>query len=279
MTDVIRITPKGNQAGYWRQCWQQRELLFYLARRDLVIRYRQTMAGLAWLLFRPAAQVLTFYFIFRQVAGLPDDGLPYPLMVMSGLICWSFYQAVVSQSMGSLVNNTNLITKVHLPRIMLPVGTIAPNMIDLMINLAAYGVLAVIYQEIPSWRLIFLPIPLIMASGIALGIGLWASAASIKYRDLRSLIPFMLHLQFFLTPVTYSSSIIQSRLPEWGQSLYYANPMAACLDLIRWCLWPAGYAPQQDATLLIISLTMGLFLLITGQWYFRYQERTFADVI
>lgn len=259
--------------------WDYRELLWFLARRDLVVRYRQTMAGLSWLLFRPAMQVLMFTVVFGTIARLPDGGVPYPVLAMSGVVTWGFFHAIVNQATIALANNQPLITKVHFPRILLPLGTVLPNLIDLVIALAALTALMWWYGVVPSWRVCLLPIPIALTAMIALGIGLWTSAGSVRYRDLRQLVPFLLQVLMIFSPVGYGSATAVDRLGELGAAFYQANPLVAPIDLFRWCVLPTGYGPAQTLTGLLASLGAGLAILIGGQWYFRHAERTFADVI
>ena len=278
-SDQITTIRQGQQRReYWKRFWAYRELLYFLARRDFVVKYRQTMAGIIWLLMRPLQQVFIFTVIFGVIANLPSGEVSYPVLVMSGVVIWQFFSAIVTQSSNCLVNNTNLITKVFFPRILLPVGTVAPNLIDLAINLIALAVIMAFYGDFPIWRIAFLPIPIMLAGFIALGFGMWFSAAAARYRDFRQLSTFLLQGFHLLSPLGYSSDILSERLGIWT-FLYYCNPLVGVIDLTRWCVLPAGAADLPHMGMLAISLGFGLLLIYSGQKYFRHCERTFADVI
>lgn len=273
------IQPHQAPSEYWQTVIAYRELLWFLARRDFVVRYRQTMAGILWLLVRPALQVVMFTFVFGTLAQLPDGGIAYPVLAFSGVITWTLFHAVVQQSALSLGNNRSLVTKIYFPRILLPIGTIVPNLVDLCFNLLALGLLMWFYDLAPSWRIMLLPVPLAMVSAIAVGAGCIASAGSVRYRDFQQLLPYALTFLLFVTPVGFSSAIAAERLGSWSWLVFHANPLVAAIDLFRWCVFPAGYGPPQDILRLVISLASAILLMWFGQWYFRRCERTFADVI
>ena len=276
---IVRISPRDNPLEYWCTCWDYREVLWFLARRDLVVRYRQTLAGILWLLLRPASQVVIFTVIYGYLARFPTDGLPYPVLALSGVVAWTFFASIVNQSTIALTNNANLITKVHFPRILLPVGTIAPNLVDLVINLVALFVVMAFYGWIPSWRVLLVPVPLILVALTALGLGLWLSAGCVKYRDFRQLAPFILQVLYMFSPVGFSSTLVRDRFSDVWLALFYCNPMAAAIDLFRWCTHPGGFGPVQHLSQLVLSLVSGVLLVASGTWFFRTHERTFADVI
>ena len=277
---VTVIRPdSGLGLDYWRRCWDHRELLIFLCRRDLVVKYRQTFAGLLWLLLRPAAHVAVFTILFGVLARFPSEGLPYPVLAMSGVVAWGFASAIVHQSAIALVNNQNLITKVSFPRLLLPLGTIAPNLIDLGINLAAFLALLAWFGHMPGWRIVCLPAAVGLLALNGLGLGLWFCAAAVRWRDFLQLSGLALSVLGLLSPVGFSSTVIRERLGETWSLAWYANPFAAAIDLFRWCVQPSGFAPGQDLPHLLISLASGLLLLWGGQRYFRRSERTFADVI
>ncbi len=285
---VVRISSKPDYAQYWRLCWEYRELLWFLARRDFVVKYRQTVAGILWLLFRPAVQVFTFTVLFGVLAGFKSHGLPYPMLVMSGVVVWQFFSCVAEQSTGSLVGNMNLVTKVSFPRILLPIGTIAPNLVDLGINLLGLLALMAYFHFIhpttegwllPSWRIVFLPLPLLMASLVAVGFGFFFSAACVKYRDFRRLQPVLLRFLHLMSPVGYTSAVIHEKFSPFWRKVYYCNPLAVCIDFFRWCVLPYGEESRPEPSRLLISLGAGLLIFVLGQWYFRRQESTFADAV
>jgi lipopolysaccharide transport system permease protein len=277
---VTVITPTSTGGSYWRACFEYRELLWFLGRRDLVVRYRQTLAGILWLLVRPAGQVLAFTLVFGHLAGFEaEGGLPYPILAASGVIAWSFFAAIVSQSTIALTNNRNLITKVHFPRILLPIGTVVPNLIDVAIGMVVLLICMLAFGYLPSWRILFLPVPIAMLAVIALGMGFWFSAGSVRYRDVRQLSPFLMNLLYMFSPVGFPTSVVRERLSETWVAVYYCNPLATAIDLFRWCVHPAGFAPGQHLSLILPSCVAGLVVIVSGQWFFRRLERTFADVI
>lgn len=274
---ITHIRPGQDHRDYWRRCWDYRELLYFLARRDFVVKYRQTMAGIVWLLARPLQQVFIFTVLFGVIAQLPSGRVSYPVLVMSGVVVWQFYAAIVGQSTGALVGNKNLITKVSFPRVLLPVGTVAPNVIDLVINLGALMAIMAWYGDAPTWRVALLPLALMLAAFMALGLGLWFGAAAVRYRDFSQLGGFINHGLYMLSPLGYSSEVLRDRLGVWV-FVYYLNPMVGIIDLCRWCLLPAGTATPPSLSALALSLGTGLVLVYTGQRFFRHCERTFADV-
>jgi lipopolysaccharide transport system permease protein len=284
------ITSRGDHRNYWRRCWEYRELLWFIARRDFVVKYRQTAAGILWLLVRPASQVFIFTVVFGVMAGFKTPGnVPYPMEVMSGVVLWQFFSSVVYQSAGVLINNQGLITKVYFPRALLPISTVLPNLIDLTISFMAFLLLTAYYQwlhpypighcMLPSWRLVFMPVPLGLAALVGVGLGFFFSAANVRYRDFVQVTGFIMQFLYLLSPVAWSSQMIKEKLPGWAQTIYYCNPLAVCIDLFRWCVMPQGFTLRQDSVQISISLGAGVVLVLLGQKFFRRLERTFADRI
>ena len=277
--DQIKIIRKGHrQERYWRECWNYRELVYFLARRDFIIKYRQTLAGILWLIARPLQQVFIFTVVFGVIAQLPSGSVHYPVLVMSGAVTWQFFSSIVNQANTALINNHNLITKVNFPRILLPIGTIVPNILDLLINLLALAALMAWYGDLPTWRLVLLPLPICLAALLGLGMGLWFSSLSVRYRDFAQMAGFLLQFLFLLSPIGYASSVLKERLGVWI-FLYDCNPLVGIIDFIRWCALPEGAGPFPEQVTLITSLLVAGFLVISGQYVFRRLERTFADVI
>ena len=260
------------EAHYWRDLWRYRELLGFLAWRDIKVRYKQTVLGAAWALIQPAITLVVFTFVFGRLAKMPAGNVPYPLLVMAGLLPWQLFANALSSSSGSLVSNTHLISKVYFPRLVVPLSALAVALIDFVIVGVLYLGMCAWWGFWPDWHVVFLPLFILLTLLAALGAGLWLTALTVRYRDFRFIVPFLLQLGVFLSPVGFSSS----NLPNW-RMLYSFNPMVAAIDGFRWCLLRGEqpfYAPS-----LLIGLGITFILLVTGIWYFRRTERSFADII
>jgi lipopolysaccharide transport system permease protein len=259
-------------AHYWRDLWRYRELLGFLAWRDIKVRYKQTVLGAAWALIQPAITLVVFTFIFGKLAKMPAGNVPYPLLVMAGLLPWQLFANALGSSSGSLVSNTHLISKIYFPRLVVPLSALAVALIDFVIVAVLYTGMCAWWGFWPDWHVVFLPLFILLALLAALGGGLWLTALTVRYRDFRFIVPFIIQLGVFLSPVGFSSS----NLPTW-RMLYSFNPMVAVIDGFRWCLLRGEqpfYAPG-----LLIGLGVTFILLVTGIWYFRRTERSFADII
>jgi lipopolysaccharide transport system permease protein len=252
--------------------WRYRELLGFLAWRDIKIRYKQTTLGVLWALIQPAITLAVFTFIFGKLAAMPAGGVPYPLLVLCGLLPWQLFSAAFTNASGSLVANTHLISKIYFPRLVIPLSSVAVAVIDFCVVLLLLAAMFAWFQFLPDWRIIFLPLFLLLALLTALGTGLWLTALTVKYRDFRFVVPFLLQIGLFLSPVGFSTA----NVPNW-RIPYSFNPMVGAIDGFRWCLLRG--APALDWLTLGISTGMMLFLLWTGLWYFRRTERSFADLI
>ncbi len=257
---------------YWRDLWRYRELLGFLAWRDIAVRYKQTVLGAGWALLQPAITLAVFTFIFGRLAKMPAGDVPYILLVMSGLLPWQFFSNALSGASNSLVSNTHLISKVYFPRLIVPLSALAVAMIDFLF-VALLAALVFAWQGyVPDWRIIFLPVFTLLALLAALGAGLWLTALTVRYRDFRFIVPFMLQVGLFLSPVGFSTT----NLPSWRE-FFALNPMVCVIDGFRWCLLrgePAIHWPTLATGMAVIAL-----LLLSGVWYFRRTERTFADII
>lgn len=257
---------------YWGDVWRYRELLGFLAWRDVKIRYKQTVLGAAWALLQPAITLAIFTFVFGRLANMPSGGVPYPLLVMAGLLPWQLFANSLSSASSSLVSNTHLISKVYFPRLIIPLASLAVALIDFAIVTLLYGGLCVWFNYLPDARVLLAPLFVLSALLAALGAGLWLTALTVRFRDFRFIVPFLIQLGVFLSPVGFSTS----NLPNW-RLLYSLNPMVGAIDGFRWCLlgdaqplwWPAQ----------AIGLSVTAVLVITGLWYFRRTERSFADII
>jgi lipopolysaccharide transport system permease protein len=260
------------EAHYWRDLWRYRELLGFLAWRDIKIRYKQTVLGVAWAVIQPAVQTFLLTFVFGKLAKMPDGGVPYPLLVLAGLLPWQLFSSAFSGAGNSLVGNAHLISKVYFPRLIVPLSALAVALIDMAILLVFTIPIAAFFGVMPTWRLLLLPVFILDALLIALGAGLWITALTVKYRDFRFITPFILQIGVFVTPVGYRTDF----LPNW-RDLLALNPLTGVVDGFRWCL--LGGTTEFYAPGLAISVAVSAVLLAGGLWYFRKTERQFADVI
>jgi len=261
-----------SEAHYWRDLWRYRELLGFLAWRDIMVRYKQTVLGAAWALLQPAITLVVFTFVFGRLARMPSGAVPYPLLVMAGLLPWQLFANALSSASGSLVSNTHLISKVYFPRLVVPLSALAVALVDFVIVSVLYAALCAWWSFWPDWRIVALPLFILLGLLAALGAGLWLTALTVRFRDFRFIVPFLLQLGVFLSPVGFSTSTV----PSW-RLLFSFNPMVAVIDGFRWCLLQGTqplYVPG-----LLIGLGVTAALLASGLWYFRHTERGFADVI
>ncbi len=258
---------------YWQDLWRYRELFYFLAWRDILVRYKQTAIGIAWALIRPFLTMVVFTVVFGNLAKLPSEGVPYPILVFSAMLPWQFFANALSECSNSLIGNANLISKVYFPRLIVPVSAIVVSFVDFMISgIILLGLMAW-YNYVPSWRILMLPVFVAIAFAASMGAGLWLASLNVKYRDFRFIVPFIVQFGLYISPVGFSSSII----PEQYRLLYSLNPMVGVIDGFRWSIlgveskiyWP-GFS---------LSLGLVILLLITGIAYFRKTEKTFADVI
>lgn len=258
---------------YWQDLWRYRELLYFLAWRDILVRYKQTVIGLAWSLIRPFLTMVVFTVVFGNLAKLPSEGAPYPILVFSAMLPWQFFSNALSECSNSLISNANLISKVYFPRLIVPMSSVVVSFVDFMISgMILLGLMAR-YNFVPDWRILSLPLFIAIAFAASIGVGLWFAALNVEYRDFRYIVPFIVQFGLYISPVGFSSSII----PEQWRLLYSLNPMVGVIDGFRWAIiggnteiyWP-GFA---------LSLGLVALLLVSGVWYFRKMERTFADVI
>jgi lipopolysaccharide transport system permease protein len=260
------------EQNYWRDLWRYRELLGFLAWRDIKVRYKQAVLGVAWAVLQPAVQTLLLTFVFGKLAKMPDGGVPYPLLVLTGLLPWQLFSSAFSGASNSLVGNSHLISKVYFPRLIVPLSALAVALVDMAILLVLTLPIVAVSGVAPTWRLLLLPLFIVAALVIALGAGLWITALTVKYRDFRFITPFLLQIGLFVTPVGYRTDF----LPNW-RDLLALNPLTCVVNGFRWCLLGGGmdfYVPG-----FLVSLAMAVLLLGTGLWYFRQTERQFADVI
>ena len=257
---------------YWRDLWRYRELLGFLAWRDIMVRYKQTVLGAAWALLQPAITLVVFTFVFGRLARMPSGDVPYPLLVMAGLLPWQLFANALSSASGSLVSNTQLISKIYFPRLVVPLSALAVALIDFLIVGLLYLALCAWWSFWPDWRVLLLPLFTLLGLLAALGAGLWLTALTVRFRDFRFIVPFLLQVGVFLSPVGFSTN----NVPSW-RFLFSFNPMVAVIDGFRWCLLHGSQSFYLPGLLIGIGVTA--VLLVSGLWYFRRTERSFADVI
>jgi lipopolysaccharide transport system permease protein len=269
---VVLIEPsRGWRALDLRELWRFRELVYFLALRDIKVRYKQTALGVAWVLLQPLLAMGIFSIVFGQ-RGLAANGVPYPLFVVSGLVPWFYFSNATSGASGSIVGNTQLISKVYFPRLAIPLAAVLANLVDLSIGLLLELVLLVIFGVGFGWQLLALPFLVAVMVLTALGVSVWLSALDVQYRDVRYAVPFLVQVWLFATPVIYSTADV----PERWRVLLALNPMTGVIEAFRWSLLGTGDPPLSA---LLVSLLIVTLLLTTGLLYFRRMERTFADVI
>jgi lipopolysaccharide transport system permease protein len=259
-------------AGALREAWAYRELAYFLAWRDIKVRYKQTMLGVLWALLRPVVAMAVFTFVFHRMAGLSSGLLPYPLVALAGILGWNLMSEGISAGSASVLGNPALITKVYFPRIVIPFSALARGAADLAPALLVFGCALVWYGVSPGWSLALLPVACVHALAVSLGISLWFSAAAVRYRDVAHALPFVLQVLFWMSPVGYDASSI----PDSAAIAYWANPMTAPLQLFRAALLGQTQLP---VNVFLLSTLTGLIILLGGAWYFHRMEADFADVI
>lgn len=268
----LKLRPKtGWQPVDFREIWHYRELLWILAKRDIQVRYKQTILGILWAVIQPFAQMIVFTLLFAR-NGFSTDGIAPPLFYFSGSICWLLFASALGNSGNSLTANQNLITKVYFPRLIIPMAAVVTALLDFTISFVLLMALVGWYHVIPSRTLLFFPVFVALALLAALSVGLWLSALNVQYRDVRYVLNFMVQFWFFITPVIYPSSIVKT---HWKQILLGVNPMSGVVEGFRWCL----FGKPAPGPMTAISVATILVLLVGGLFYFRRMEKTFADVV
>ena len=272
------LEPGRAERQYWRDLWRYRELFYVLAARDISVRYKQTVIGAAWAIIQPLLTMLIMTVIFGKVAKLPSEGdAPYALMVFAAMLPWQFFSTALSQSSQSLVTNSQLISKVYFPRMIIPAAAVITSFVDFLVSfLILIGMMAW-YRFVPDWRILTLPLFMVLAFLAAMGPGLLITALNVKYRDFRYVIPFLVQFGLYASPVAYSSTVIRDRFGETVFAIYSLNPVVGVIDGFRWAIlggqasiyWP-GF---------VLSMATAAAFLVIGIRYFRKTERTFADVI
>ena len=273
MEELI-IEPGRSEKNYWKDLWRFRELFYILSWRDIKVRYKQTVIGAGWSIVRPLLTMIIFTIVFSKLAKLPSDGnAPYAIMVYAAMLPWQFFSNALGEASTSLISNTNLISKVYFPRMIIPTASIITSLIDFLISFALIFLLNLWYHYWPHWQIVFLPLFLLLAFVASMGFGLWITALNVKYRDFRYIVPFIVQFGLYVSPVGFSSN----RIPAQFRLLYSLNPMVGVIDGFRWCLlegstfiyWP-GVA---------MSIFISFLFLWLGIRQFRKMEKSFADLI
>jgi len=270
--DII-ITSKSKIKNYWKELVTFRELFFFLAWRDILVRYKQTVIGIAWSVLRPLLTMIVFTVVFGKLAKMPSDGVPYPVLVYSAMLPWQFFSNIISESGNSLISNKNMISKVYFPRIIIPTTSMIVSLIDFTISSVILSLIMLYYKFTPTVYILFIPLLLLLAIITSLGIGYLISALNVKYRDFRYIIPFIIQFGLYISPVGFSSSVV----PEKWKLLYSLNPMVGVIDGFRWAIIGKSFNIYLPG--FILSVFIGVLMFIIGFSYFRRTEREFADVI
>ena len=272
-TPRLRIAPsRGWVSLKLRELWEYRELLYFLVWRDIKVRYKQTALGASWAIIQPFMTMVVFSLFFGHLARMPSDGLPYPIFTFAALVPWAFFANGLNQSSNSLVGSSNLITKVYFPRLIVPLASVFSGIVDFLV---AFGVLLgmmLYYGLVPTLNILWLPLYVLLALVTSLGVGLWLSALNVEYRDVRYIIPFITQFWLFATPIAYPSSL----LPEPWRTIYGLNPMVGVVEGFRWALLRTNTAP---GAIVAVSASAAVLILISGAFYFRRMEKTFADIV
>ena len=255
------------------EIWDYRELLFFLTWRDIKVKYKQSLLGAGWAIFQPLMTMAVFYFVFNKIAKIDTGTVPYALFSLASILPWQFFASSVNRSSVSLVGNTNLISKVFFPRMIIPMSAASAPVIDFLIGFVFLIGMQIFYGYYPSWNIIFLPFIILLMFLTSLSISTWLSALNVKYRDVTYFLPFVLQIGLFVSPVAYPVSMI----PEKWRLIYRLNPLVGVLDGFRWCMFGSGTSASMYDV--IFSVTMVIIIFSTGFWYFRKTENTFADII
>jgi lipopolysaccharide transport system permease protein len=272
--EELILEPGRADKNYWRDLWRYRELFYVLAARDLAVRYKQTAIGVIWAVLRPCLTMVIFTVLFSRIAKLPSEGhAPYALMVLAGMLPWTFFSTALGDASSSLVTNTNLVSKVYFPRLIIPTATIVVSFVDMMIGFGILVAMMAWYRFAPDLRILALPVFVLLAFLATLGPGLWITALNVKFRDFRYVIPFLVQLGLYVSPVGFSATVI----PEKWRLVYALNPMVGVIDGFRWCIL-GGESPL-DWRGLLVSIVVIAFFLWLGIRRFRRTEKSFADLI
>jgi homopolymeric O-antigen transport system permease protein len=256
----------------FKELWEYHELLYFLIWRDIKVKYKQTALGVAWAIIQPLFTMVVFSLFFGKLAKIPSDGIPYPIFSFAALVPWSFFANGLTQSSHSIVGSAHLISKVYFPRLTIPIASVLGGIIDFMLSFLMLLGMMLFYGIYPTYNIIWLPLLIMLALITALGVGLWLAALNAEYRDVRYIVPFITQFWMLATPIAYPSSL----LPEPWRTLYGLNPMAGVVEGFRWALLNTNTSP---GPIIIVSSVAALIILVTGAFYFRRMEKTFADIV
>lgn len=270
---ILVIEAGRTERQYWQDLWRYRELFYFLAWRDILVRYKQTAIGVIWALLRPFLTMVAFTIVFGKIANLPSGGVPYPILVFAAMLPWQFFSSSLSECSNSLIENSNLLSKVYFPRLIVPTSAVIVSFVDFLISGFILLGLMTWYNFLPSWRILTLPFFGAIAFMAAMGAGLWLAALNVQYRDFRYIVPFLVQFGLYVSPVGFSSAIV----PEQWRLLYSLNPMVSVIDGFRWAILGGDSQIYLPGFLLSFGLVVTVFA--GGIWYFRHMERIFADVI
>ncbi len=269
----IVLEPDKAQRQYWFDLWRYRELFYFLAWRDILVRYKQTVVGVAWAVIRPLLTMVILTVVFGQLAGMDSGGTPYPILVMCGMLPWQFFATAMSESGSSLVRNSSMVSKVYFPRLIVPASSVITSLVDFMISAVILVCVMIYYQFMPGWEVVFLPLFVAMAFLAAFGVGVWVSALMVRFRDFRFIVPFIVQFGLYISPVGFQSGVV----PEQWRWIYSLNPMVGVIDGFRWAI--LGGEHKIFVPGMAISIVLVLFIVYSGIWFFRKTEKTFADII
>ena len=267
------IEPGRTAKNYWHDLWRYRELMYFLAWRDMAVRYKQTAIGVAWALIRPALTMRVFV-AFRRMVGLPKEAeVPEAILVLAAVLPWQFFSTALTESSGSLIGNANLISKIYFPRLIIPFAAVITSLVDFLVTLGLLALLMLWYGFAPDWRIVALPLFVLLAFCLAVGLGLFLAALNVEYRDFRYVVPFIVQFGLFISPIAFTTA----NVPERWRTLYALNPLVGIIDGFRWSL--LGGRTALDPQIVSLSVVVTISFLVLGVWYFRRMERSFADVI
>ncbi len=258
---------------YWRDLWRYRELFYFLAWRDILVRYKQTVVGVAWAVIRPLLTMFILTFVFGYLAGMDSGDTPYPILVMCAMLPWQFFATAMSESGASLVRNSGMISKVYFPRLIVPASSVITSLVDFMISAVILVCVMIYYQYMPGWEVLVLPALVALAFAAAFGIGVWVSALMVRYRDFRFIIPFVVQFGLYISPVGFQSGVV----PEQWRWVYSLNPMVGVIDGFRWAILGGEHTVYMPG--MVISIVLVIAMIYSGIWFFRKTEKTFADII
>ncbi|HTA27464.1 MAG TPA: ABC transporter permease [Bacteroidia bacterium] len=279
MQNRIIIEPGGKQKNYWKDLWKFRGLFYYLAWRDVLVRYKQAVIGILWSVIKPLLTILIFAVVGKLLHVSVPAGVPRVIFVCAAILPWQFFSTAFSESSNSLLANSNLLTKVYFPRLIVPASTIIVSLIDFCTSVVLMLIFMVYYKYIPGWNILLMPLFLLQATMMSMGAGIFIGALNVKYRDFKFIVPFMVQFGLYISPVAFSSDTVfnSQHIPQALKFIYSLNPMVGVIDGFRWCILGNGinlYLPG-----FIFSIVISILLLLSGIWYFRKVEKSFADVI